>query len=110
MILESFVTSIVAAIVYDTGKSIVKEVHSSSQEKELKKSLNQYLTLQMSRYGEEGTSIIEAIPLPKWNGQIYRELIASGADCDYCADVFGSGCPNQKDCPLYLSAPKEIQR
>ena len=83
MILESFVTSIVAAIVYDTGKSIVKEVHSSSQEKELKKSLNQYLTLQMSRYGEEGTSIIEAIPLPKWNGQIYRELIASGADCDY---------------------------
>ena len=39
-----------------------------------------------------------------------NRYLKAGADCDYCADVFGSGCPNQKDCPLYLSAPKEIQR
>lgn len=39
-----------------------------------------------------------------------NRYLKTGAVCDYCADVFGNGCPNQKNCPLYLSAPKEIHR
>lgn len=39
---------------------------------------------------------------------IDNRYLKAGATCDYCADVFGKKCPIQKNCPLYLSMPKEI--
>ncbi len=36
--------------------------------------------------------------------------LKAGADCEHFSDILGSGCPIQKECPLYLSAPKEIRR
>ena len=36
-----------------------------------------------------------------------NRYLKAGADCDYNADATHDTCPMMKDCPLYLSMPKE---
>lgn len=85
MVVESLVTNIIAAIAYDKGKRVYREMFSP-QEKELEKALKEFLNNQMSQFGQDGASIIEAIPLRECTGELYREIIASGADSGYILD------------------------
>lgn len=95
MAIKEIVTSIIAALLYDEGKTIVKGRHTRSQEEELEKDLNLYLNKQMEQYGEEGTAIIDAVPIPKKTGSLYQAVVDTCADGDTLLNKWMQECKNE---------------
>lgn len=93
--IDAIVASIIAAFFYDTGKAVVKSLHTCSQEEELRKALVQYLEKQMMRYGEDGIAIIEEIPSPVRAGHLYHNVITAGANRDELLKQWMKGCQSE---------------